>query len=153
VFGYRREAFCLTPVFGPRLANWFAGLVDVAGIPTQGYNTLRTQNYKQDKPMEPSDNAKSDPIQAGGIPKRKDDYRLEQLDDELLLYHPSDTKILYLNQSASLVWGLCDGEHSVVEIIRLLSEAYPEAVESIPGDVRATLEQFLENGCIEWLGD
>jgi hypothetical protein len=101
--------------------------------------------------MEPTNDAKIDPIQGENIPKRKDDYRLEQLDDELLLYHPSDTKILYLNQSASLVWGLCDGEHSVAEIVHLLSEAYPEAAEGIPGDVQTTLEQFLESGCIELL--
>ncbi|MBN1148030.1 MAG: PqqD family protein [Anaerolineales bacterium] len=99
--------------------------------------------------MEPSNDVRKDQIQGKNIPKRKDDYRLEQLDDELLLYHPSDTKILYLNQSASLVWGLCDGQHSVAEIVQLLSEAYPEAAENIPDDVRATLEQFLESGCIE----
>jgi len=82
-------------------------------------------------------------------PIRQADYRLEQLDDELLLYHPSETKILYLNQSASLVWGLCDGEHSVAEIVQLLSQAYPEAAASIPDDVHAALAEFLHNGCIE----
>jgi len=53
------------------------------------------------------------------------------------------------NQTASLIWQLCDGEHSVAEITQLLSDAYPEAVDSIPDDVAATLEQFEEYGCIE----
>jgi hypothetical protein len=88
-------------------------------------------------------------IGAEDRPGRKADYRLEQLDDELLLYHPTETKILYLNQSASLVWGLCDGEHSVAEIVELLSQAYPEVAASIRDDVYAALVEFLQNGCIE----
>jgi hypothetical protein len=82
-------------------------------------------------------------------PRQKPDYRLEQLDDELLLYHPSDTRILYLNPSASLIWGLMDGYRSVAEITRLLQEAYPEAGDEIAADVQETLERFAENGCIE----
>ena len=94
---------------------------------------------------------KSMPIQWDGHPRRDPDYRLEQLDDELLLYHPSETKILYLNQPATVVWGLCDGERSVTEIIQLLSDVYPDEAASIKGDVIATLSQFLETGCIEWV--
>lgn len=83
-------------------------------------------------------------------PRRKADYRLEKIDDELLLYHPGETKILYCNQTASLIWELCDGQRTVGEIIAALSEAFPEAAESIPADVEATLGQFLEHGAIEW---
>jgi hypothetical protein len=82
-------------------------------------------------------------------PKRKPDYRLELLDNELLLYHPTETKIFYFNQTASLIWQLCDGQHSVSEIIGLLNNAYPEAVDTIPIDVANTLKQFEEHGCIK----
>jgi hypothetical protein len=82
-------------------------------------------------------------------PRRKPDYRLELLDNELLLYHPTETKIFYFNQTASLIWQLCDGQHSVSEIIGLLNDAYPEAVDTIPIDVANTLKQFEEHGCIE----
>ena len=99
--------------------------------------------------MQDSNQETRKPISTEDRPIRGADYRLEQLDDELLLYHPSDTKILYLNQSASLVWGLCDGEHNVAEIIELLSQAYPEAAASIPDDVHAALTEFLGSGCIE----
>jgi hypothetical protein len=97
---------------------------------------------------DPNQETKSS-INSEDHPIRRADYRLEQLDDELLLYHPSETKILYLNQSASLVWGLCDGEHSVAEIVQLLNRAYPEAAASIPDDVHAALVEFLQAGCIE----
>lgn len=84
-------------------------------------------------------------------PRRKTDYRLELIDDELLLYHPGQTKILYCNQTASLVWNLCDGQRTAKDITALLVEGYPEAAEAIPGDVEVTLGQFLEHGAIEWV--
>jgi hypothetical protein len=83
------------------------------------------------------------------VPIRKDDYRLEQLDDELLLYHPSEEKIVYLNQTGSLIWGLCDGNHSIEQIISLLSQAFPDAADAITSDVQTTLKAFKKAGCIE----
>ena len=84
-------------------------------------------------------------------PRQKSDYRLEMIDDELLLYHPGETKIMYCNQTASLVWGLCDGGRTVADITTLLVESYPEAADAIPGDVKTTLSQFLEHGAIEFV--
>lgn len=84
-------------------------------------------------------------------PQREPDYQLEQIDDELLLYHPSRTKILYCNQTASLVWQLCDGQRSTQEIIDLLTAAYPEAKDSLPFDTEQTLEEFQEHGAIKFV--
>jgi hypothetical protein len=98
--------------------------------------------------MQTTNKSDSGQLLASQIPARQPDYVLEQLDNELLLYHPSDTRILYLNQTASLVWGLCDGKRSIGQIIDLLNQAYPEAAENIPADVHAALEQFLQAGCI-----
>ena len=42
-------------------------------------------------------------------PLRNQDFRLEKMDDELLLFNPKSTNILYLNETASLIWQLCDG--------------------------------------------
>jgi hypothetical protein len=82
-------------------------------------------------------------------PKQKPDYHLELIDGELLLYHLNETRILYFNETASLIWRLCDGQQSIGEIITLLSEAYPEAAKSMAADVKETIEQFLTAGCIE----
>ena len=77
-------------------------------------------------------------------------FRLERVDDELLLFDPAQTKVLYCNDTASLIWELCDGKRTAPEIIALLSETYPDASEAIPGDVNATLRQFHEHGAIEY---
>lgn len=82
-------------------------------------------------------------------PWRKPDYRLEQLDNELLLFHPTRTVILYCNPTASLIWQLCDGHHTTQEIIALLSTAYPEASKAIPADVETVLQQLQQEGAIE----
>ncbi|MBN1179250.1 MAG: pyrroloquinoline quinone biosynthesis peptide chaperone PqqD [Anaerolineae bacterium] len=82
-------------------------------------------------------------------PKRNLEYRLEEIDGELLLFHPGDTKMVYCNQTASLIWQLCDGTRSVQQIIDLLAAAYPEAAESIAEDVNGTLQQFEQHGAIQ----
>lgn len=84
-------------------------------------------------------------------PRRKDDYRLEMIDNELLLFHPAQTRILYCNESASLIWQLCDGQSTAQEIIALLAAAFPEAAEGIADDVQATLQQFEQHGAIEFV--
>ena len=81
-------------------------------------------------------------------PKQKPDYHLEEIDGELLLYHFNETKILFFNETASLIWQLCDGQQSVSEIIILLSEAYPDAAGIMAADVEETVQQFLTAGCI-----
>ena len=79
------------------------------------------------------------------------DYKLERMDDELLLFHPAQTKILYCNDSASLIWQLCDGTHTAQEIAAILADAYPDAAGVIANDVDTTLRQFHEHGAIEFV--
>jgi len=83
-------------------------------------------------------------------PRRKPDYRLEELDGELLIYHPTESNVVYCNQTASLIWYLCDGTHTTAEIIALLSDAYPEAA-TIPTDVDTVLRTLAQNQVIEWV--
>jgi hypothetical protein len=84
-------------------------------------------------------------------PRRKPDYRLEMIDNELLLFHPAETKILYCNETASLIWQLCDGQRTPQEITTLLTAAFPEAADAIADDVQATLQQFSQHGAIEFV--
>ena len=84
-------------------------------------------------------------------PVRQPDFRLEVMDDELLLYHPERTTIMYCNQTASLVWNLCDGERTAGELIDLLSAAFPEASERIPTDVQDVLTEFARHEAIEYV--
>ena len=83
-------------------------------------------------------------------PRRKPDYRLEMMEGELLLYHPVRTRILYCNETASLVWRLCDGQRTVDEITALLAAAFPEAADTVAQDVATVLQTFLVHDVIEY---
>jgi coenzyme PQQ biosynthesis protein PqqD len=81
-------------------------------------------------------------------PQRRAGYRLEAIEDEVLLFHPGQTRILYCNQTASLIWQLCDGERTVQEIIALLAQAYPDAASDIAQDIESTLQMLEDHGAI-----
>lgn len=85
------------------------------------------------------------------IPRRVPGYKMERMDNELLLFHPTQTKIMYCNETASLIWELIDGERTGHAIIVALQEAYPEAADAIARDVEATLKLFSEHGAIEFV--
>ena len=82
------------------------------------------------------------------IPVRSADVAMEVVEGELLLYHPQKASSVYLNQTAALVWGLCDGARSVGEIVRVLGDSYPEADASLTDEVLATLKQLQESGVL-----
>jgi hypothetical protein len=90
-------------------------------------------------------------MSASAKPRREPGYRLETIDDELLLFHPAQAKILYCNETASLIWQLCDGQRTPQEITHLLATAFPEAADTIADDVAATLGQFLQHGAIKFV--
>jgi hypothetical protein len=83
-------------------------------------------------------------------PRRSEGYRVEALDDEILLYHPGQTRVIALNPTAALLWNLCDGSRTTGEIVAALREAYPEAAAEIPGDVEELIATFKEHGAIEF---
>ena len=73
---------------------------------------------------------------------------MEELDDEVLLYNPSNNKTLYINKSASIIWQLCNGEQSVEEIIQLIQEAYPGNSDELQDDVLDTLNTLKQNDAV-----
>jgi hypothetical protein len=83
-------------------------------------------------------------------PHRNPDYRLEAIDGELLLFHPERGEIMYCNETASLIWQLCDGGRTTQEIVDLLVDTFPEAAAAIPGDVESTLQELHQHGAIRF---
>ena len=75
----------------------------------------------------------------------------ESLDGEMVLFHPVTQKILYSNRTGALIWGLCDGQRTVADIIQMLSEAYPDSASEIEADVHDALLTLAEQGAIEWV--
>lgn len=79
------------------------------------------------------------------VPKQNPQFRLEQMDDEHLLYSPLHTKTIYLNFSAALVWDLCDGENTVDQIVEVLEQSFPESKQQIRTDVMHSIDELVKN--------
>jgi hypothetical protein len=79
----------------------------------------------------------------------KDGLETEDAGDEVLIYLPSHNKTLYLNETAAIVWRLCDGTRTGVEIVELLVEVYPEAEPEIQSQVMEALSDFMTRGIVE----
>lgn len=90
-------------------------------------------------------------IPSTGKPKRKPDYYLEEIDNDFILYHFQKTQTVYLNQTASILWGLCDGRRTVDEILALFQDAFPQDNIDIHSDIKEILQQLLSINSIEIL--
>ena len=53
-----------------------------------------------------------------------------------------------MNESSAVVWHLLDGQTSVLELIRVLQQQFPEAQQQIETDVLEVLEKMLLNKVI-----
>jgi len=83
-----------------------------------------------------------------GTPNPNSMFKIEYIDGETLLYHVGETRTVYLNDTASMIWTLCDGKRSVDEIVTLLEDSYPEASGQIREDVEAAVTNFVDNGAM-----
>lgn len=81
-------------------------------------------------------------------PNPRPEIRIETVDDELVLYDPGTGRAAYLNDSAAVVWKLCDGQRSVSEITALIAREMDGSGRPIGGDVEETIGQFVEAGLV-----
>jgi hypothetical protein len=80
--------------------------------------------------------------------KQASNYISEDMDGQVLLYRVGAHKAVHLNDSAALIWKLCDGSRTLNDVIAVLSEAYPDMRESIAADVRGGARMLLNEGAL-----
>jgi hypothetical protein len=75
------------------------------------------------------------------------DLDVHEVEDGLVIYDLGTDRVHYLNETASLVFALCTGEHSDRRIAELIGQAWqlPHAPED---EVRACLAQLRGEGLI-----
>lgn len=71
-----------------------------------------------------------------------DECLLEDMDGELLLYHPPSAVTLHLDGPSAVVWQLIDGERCLGEIIAIVEEAYPQQANQIAEDVARVISDL-----------
>ena len=82
-------------------------------------------------------------------PKKCDGFIIEQMDGEVVLLHPAKNIIIHSNETAALIWQLCDGNNTVTQIIDLLVSAYPDARAQITQDVPDTIQKLRAQGALD----
>jgi hypothetical protein len=65
---------------------------------------------------------------------------------EISLYDPRSDAVLVLNQTASDVWRLSDGEHTLEEMVALLAVAYGLNSDDIQIDVELAVQNIIGEG-------
>lgn len=84
------------------------------------------------------------------IPKKTPGVQIETFGDGVLLYREAAREAAYLNNSAAVIWALCDGNNSLGDIEDTLVKAYPDEKGSILQDIESTLEKLMQNDAIEF---
>lgn len=82
-------------------------------------------------------------------PRRRSDVRVRSIDGETVVLDRARELIHQLNPSASLIWMLCDGDHTVGQMVRELSGAFEVTVAVAEQDVAAVLDRFGRLGLLE----
>ena len=83
-------------------------------------------------------------IDARSRPRRRDRVLTQTAAGTLVLLDLDGGQYYSLDEVSARVWGLCDGEHGVDEIVEAISAEYDAPAETIFEDVLAFLEEMLD---------
>jgi uncharacterized membrane protein YkvA (DUF1232 family) len=71
-----------------------------------------------------------------------------EVDGRVSAFSPLTRQIVVLNDTASDIWRLADGEHDLEAIVALLAAAYSVAPEDIEADVRHAVDELVDAGLL-----
>lgn len=82
------------------------------------------------------------------IPTRTEGHHVEAMGSEQVLFGQARATAFFLNETAALVFSLCDGQRSVEAIVGLLADAYPESAAQVRADVLSVLGNLTAEGVL-----
>lgn len=81
-------------------------------------------------------------------PQRKEQVIAQKASKDFLLFNMDDGNYYSLNDVGCRIWQLCDGSHSVAQIIDTLAAEYDVSAEVLSQDVMEILENFRSGSLI-----
>ncbi len=81
------------------------------------------------------------------LPEPAPDLDVHEVEDGFVIYDLSNERVHYLNETASFVFALCNGNNDVARITELVQGAW-ELAESPAAQVGECLEQLRGEGLI-----
>jgi PqqD family protein of HPr-rel-A system len=82
-------------------------------------------------------------------PRARAELAVAELEGESVVYDPVARKLHYLNHSAALIFGLCDGRTTISEMAQAIGEAYEIDPRELDNQIRTLLAQLREFGLVE----
>jgi pyrroloquinoline quinone biosynthesis protein D len=82
------------------------------------------------------------------VPKQAFGFFVEEMEGENLLYRLGGHKAIHLNDTATVIWKLCDGSRTVQDIIDLLTKEYPGSETAVAADVGEAIELLVSEGAL-----
>jgi hypothetical protein len=76
-----------------------------------------------------------------------------EVDGQISLYDPSSQRVVVLNTTASDIWHLSDGRHTLEGLVAVLAETYGVEAQTIEQEVRATVNDLIEQGFLPSLDE
>ncbi len=74
-------------------------------------------------------------------PCQKENIIFRREEDDALLFNPETGQIKLLNYTSIAIWEICDGKHSLDDIIVILKKEFQDTDEEV--DFRQDVEEFL----------
>ncbi len=81
-------------------------------------------------------------------PKRGDQVIVQRAANDLLLFNMEDGNYYSLNEIGGRIWELCDGNHSVSQVIGALAVEYDASEQVLEQDVLELLQDFRKGKLI-----
>lgn len=75
-------------------------------------------------------------------PQRKEQVIAQKASSDFLLFDMNDGNYYSLNEVGCRIWELCDGNHSVAQVIETLAAEYDAPAESLAKDVLDLIEEL-----------
>jgi len=82
------------------------------------------------------------------IPRRRTEFEERVVEGEMVVMDQESEQIHQLNQTASFIWQLCDGDHDRQQIAEELAAAFEVDADTAEADVAETLEKLEKIGLL-----
>jgi len=77
------------------------------------------------------------------------DVSLQRVGQEAILHDRRNGRAHVINESAAQIWELCDGNHTLDQIVSAFATVYALPVADVQADVEYILAKFHELGVLE----
>lgn len=83
-------------------------------------------------------------------PKTKKDIITSKMGRETMIYDPKKERLHILNRTASLVWNMANGRHSLEKIARNIRQRFTlSSTTKVESDILQILAKFQQEGLME----